>query len=77
MAWGLPGKVFIRLLQSTFLGLCGWSSQVTTFLRVVFGVPLLEGYGQTECGAAATLTDANDLSTRRGQGRVVQLRYPR
>jgi long-chain acyl-CoA synthetase len=35
---------------------------VMQFLRAVFGVPVFEGYGQTECAAAATLTLSNDFT---------------
>lgn len=38
------------------------SSEVKTFSRIVYGCPVLEGYGQTECAAAATLTLTNDTT---------------
>ena len=34
-----------------------------TFWRCVLGVPVVEGYGQTEGSAAATISDLDDMST--------------
>lgn len=39
------------------------SSTVMTFWRCVLGVPVVEGYGQTEGSAAATISDLDDMST--------------
>eukprot|EP00347_Sterkiella_histriomuscorum_P021352 403334285 len=36
------------------------SKEVLNFLKIAFCCPILEGYGQTECGAPATLTWSND-----------------
>lgn len=36
------------------------SAEVLTFVRCALGCVVLEGYGQTECGAAATLTIEGD-----------------
>jgi long-chain acyl-CoA synthetase len=39
------------------------SSNVMTFFRCVLGIALVEGYGQTEGTAAATLSHPDDMST--------------
>ena len=39
------------------------SPSVTEFLRCTIGVPVLEGYGQTECSAGATVSDIDDHAT--------------
>jgi long-chain acyl-CoA synthetase len=39
------------------------AAHVMEFLRCVFGVVVLEGYGQTECSAAATVTSINDQAS--------------
>ncbi|XP_071829175.1 long-chain-fatty-acid--CoA ligase 1-like isoform X2 [Apostichopus japonicus] len=39
------------------------SGEVLTFMRVVFGVTLIEGYGQTESTAGATTTIGGDANT--------------
>lgn len=39
------------------------SAQVTTFIRCIMGCHLTEGYGQTECTAAATFQLFNDVTT--------------
>eukprot|EP00742_Colponemidia_sp_Colp-10_P000272 GILJ01000306.1.p1 GENE.GILJ01000306.1~~GILJ01000306.1.p1 ORF type:complete len:692 (-),score=129.63 GILJ01000306.1:157-2187(-) len=36
--------------------------EVMEFLRICFSVPVMEGYGQTECSAAATLTRPQDTT---------------
>lgn len=39
------------------------SETVMTFFRCMLGVPITEGYGQTEGSAAATLSSLDDMST--------------
>ena len=39
------------------------AANVMCFLRAVFGVPVLEGYGQTESAAVSTVTMPDDFST--------------
>lgn len=39
------------------------SAPVMTFFRCLLGIPVLEGYGQTEGSAAATISDPTDLAT--------------
>jgi long-chain acyl-CoA synthetase len=39
------------------------AGNVMDLLRVAMCCPLVEGYGQTECGAAATITQLGDTST--------------
>eukprot|EP00816_Leptocylindrus_hargravesii_P001617 CAMPEP_0196803178 /NCGR_PEP_ID=MMETSP1362-20130617/2573_1 /TAXON_ID=163516 /ORGANISM="Leptocylindrus danicus, Strain CCMP1856" /LENGTH=676 /DNA_ID=CAMNT_0042174623 /DNA_START=20 /DNA_END=2050 /DNA_ORIENTATION=- len=54
------GMDCLRLMVS---GSAPLSSTVMTFWRCVLGVPVIEGYGQTEGTAAATLSDLEDMST--------------
>jgi long-chain acyl-CoA synthetase len=39
------------------------SDEVMSFLRAAFGVPVIEGYGQTESAAVATITQPDDYTT--------------
>jgi len=55
-------KVGLDRVKCMITGSAPIAGEVLSFLRVVFGCPVLEGYGQTECGAAATLTWATDNS---------------
>ncbi|XP_022099327.1 long-chain-fatty-acid--CoA ligase 1-like isoform X2 [Acanthaster planci] len=64
-------KIVFRKVQGLLGGRVRWiitgsaplSTDVITFLRVVFGCLVSEGYGQTECTACATLTALADMST--------------
>lgn len=40
------------------------ASHVMEFLRIVFSVKMVEGYGQTECGGAATVTNVHDQASK-------------
>ena len=50
----------LRLMVSGSAPLGG---HVMTFFRILLGVPVVEGYGQTEGTAAATIAHPSDLST--------------
>ncbi|XP_038060861.1 long-chain-fatty-acid--CoA ligase 1-like isoform X2 [Patiria miniata] len=64
-------KLVFKKIQNLLGGQVRWiitgsaplSTDVITFLRVVFGCLVSEGYGQTECTACATLTSLADMST--------------
>eukprot|EP00058_Branchiostoma_floridae_P007092 XP_002592580.1 hypothetical protein BRAFLDRAFT_118910 [Branchiostoma floridae] len=45
------------------VGAAPLSEEVLTFARCLFGCTVLEGYGQTECSAAATTTMMGDYTT--------------
>ncbi|KAI8511116.1 Long-chain-fatty-acid--CoA ligase 6 [Branchiostoma belcheri] len=45
------------------VGAAPLSEEVLTFARCLFGCTVLEGYGQTECAAAATTTMIGDYTT--------------
>lgn len=47
-------------LKLVFTGAAPISNDVLTFTRAAFGCSVLEGYGQTECAAACTLTLEGD-----------------
>ena len=59
-----PFKAFlggrIRLMIS---GSAPISTQVLNFLRIAFCVQILEGYGQTECGAPTAISWSNDTTS--------------
>ncbi|GMH96440.1 hypothetical protein TrST_g14202 [Triparma strigata] len=60
-----PTKAKLGLSKVRFLvtGGASISSNLKNFFRCLLGVPVLEGYGQTECCAAMTLTSPEDHST--------------
>ena len=47
-------------LRIVFTGAAPISAEVLTFARAAFGATVMEGYGQTECAAACTLTTEGD-----------------
>jgi len=58
-------------LRLMFSGSAPLSEAVHTFLRVCFGVPVLEGYGQTESAACITAQHPWDLGTVGHVGYVI------
>lgn len=53
-------KVGLDRCKLMLTGSAPIAAHVMEFLRIVFGCPILEGYGQTESAAAATLTSYHD-----------------
>jgi long-chain acyl-CoA synthetase len=62
----LGGKVRVMITGSAPI-----SPEILSFLKICFCCPILEGYGQTENCAAATLTAAGDFSSGHVGGPVV------
>eukprot|EP00948_MAST-09A_sp_MAST-9A-sp1_P001934 g1934.t1 len=58
----LKKRLGLDNLKVMITGSAPISSRVMNFLRAVFGVPVVEGYGQTESAAIATATFPDDLS---------------
>ena len=58
-------RVGLGLGNARFLltGGASISPTLKDFFRCLVGIPVLEGYGQTECAAAATITSSSDHST--------------
>ena len=54
------GMDHVRLMVS---GSAPLSRKVMTFYRCLLGVPVLEGYGQTEGSAAETMSSPDDMMT--------------
>jgi long-chain acyl-CoA synthetase len=50
-------------LRAAVSGSAPISKTVMNFYRVMLGVPVIEGYGQTETSAVSTFSDPSDLST--------------
>ena len=50
-------------LRAAVSGSAPISKTVMNFYRVMLGVPVIEGYGQTETSAVSTFSDPEDLST--------------
>ncbi|CAM9837072.1 unnamed protein product [Ectocarpus sp. 6 AP-2014] len=49
-------------IQMMVTGSAPVAAHVLTFMRILIGVPLLEGYGQTETTAGSTMTQSGDFS---------------
>lgn len=47
-------------LKLVFTGAAPISADVLTFTRAAFGCTVMEGYGQTECAAACSITIEGD-----------------
>ncbi len=58
----IKDKVGLDRVRIMISGSAPISGHVMEFLRVVFGVPVCEGYGQTENAAAAFITNTNDAT---------------
>jgi long-chain acyl-CoA synthetase len=56
----VKAKVGLDRVKLMTTGSAPLSAEVFTFLRSVFGVPVMEGYGQTETAAASCVTDPRD-----------------
>eukprot|EP00911_Craspedida_sp_UC1_P000097 UC1_evm1s81 len=59
----LKARLGFDRLRLMATGSAPLASHVMDFLRAAFGVPVYEGYGQTESSALITLTRADDYST--------------
>ena len=60
---GVKAKVGLDRVHLMITGSAPIAPHVMEFLRIVFGCPVVEGYGQTECGAACTVTDVGDQAS--------------
>lgn len=58
----LKKRLGLDRVEVILTGSAPLSPRVMNFLRAVFGVPVCEGYGQTESSAAGTLTNITDYT---------------
>lgn len=59
----LKAKVGLGQVRIVVTGSAPIASHVMIFLRCVFGVPVLEGYGQTESSTCISFTDPDDFTS--------------
>jgi len=59
----LKAKVGLGRVRMVVTGSAPIAAHVIEFLRCVFGVPVLEGYGQTESSTCISFTDPDDFSS--------------
>jgi long-chain acyl-CoA synthetase len=64
----VAGRVGLDRCRIMITGSAPIAPHVLEFLRVVFCARICEGYGQTECSAAATLTSWSDQATKNHVG---------